>query len=277
MTRLFAFDLDGTILQDDHIHISEETIAAFKKASERGVHLVPASGRLPKIMPQQLLDLPFIQYGICANGALVYDFKKHSILHLDIIPYKAAAAIIHVLEEHPPLPLHIFAGEDSYMDNQGMAILEKSKATQRVTVFLRDKQIVVESLYQSVLKKEIEISKITLPPMEDELRNSLIEQLGKIPGLSLTSSMPGNLEINSDKVSKATGLHMLCRLLDIPIEETIAIGDSSNDREILKEAGIGVAMGNGTEEIKSLADFITKTNMQNGVAHAIEHFILNNS
>lgn len=274
MFELIAFDLDGTTLLEDHLNISKATRLAFEKAAAEGIHLVPASGRLPKIMPEQILNLPTLQYGICANGALIYDFVNHSILHLDIIPYETSAAIVNALKEYPPLSLHMFSGEDSYMDNHGLAILEREKNTFRVQTLLKDKQVIVKNLYESVLNKEIDISKVTLPPMEKSLQTELWERLSKIPGISLTTSLPGNIEINSDKVSKATGLKTLCEKLEIPIENTVAIGDSSNDKEILQAAGLGVAMGNASDEIKNLADCTTKTNAEDGVAYAIETYIL---
>ena len=274
MIELIAFDLDGTALLEDHLNISKATQLAFEKAAKNGIHIVPASGRLPKIMPKQILDLPTLQYGICANGALIYDFVNHSILHLDIIPYETSAAIVNVLKEYPPFSLHMFSGEDSYMDNQGLAILEREKDTFRVQALLKDNQVIVENIYESVLNKDIDISKITLPPMEKSLQTEIWEKLSKIPGTSLTTSLPGNIEINSDKVSKATGLKALCEKLKIPIENTMAIGDSSNDKEILQAAGLGVAMGNASDEIKNIADCTTKTNTEDGVAYAIEKYIL---
>ena len=93
------------------------------------------------------------------------------------------------------------------------------------------------------------------------------------PDITVVCGGYNNLEFTRKGVDKGQGLIHLANYLGIPIEETMAIGDTENDLEILKTAGISVAMGNSIEDIKKLADYVTLTNEEDGVAHAIEHFL----
>ncbi len=83
-----------------------------------------------------------------------------------------------------------------------------------------------------------------------------------------------NLEFTKIGVSKATGLSMLTEYLDIPMEAVLAVGDSENDVEMLQAAGLGVAMGNALDHVKTVADDITLTNDEEGVAAVVEKYIL---
>jgi Cof subfamily protein (haloacid dehalogenase superfamily) len=93
-------------------------------------------------------------------------------------------------------------------------------------------------------------------------------------GLELTNSLPTNVEANPAGVSKAAALHFLCERMGITMEEVMAVGDSLNDIKMIQASGVGVAMGNAQEAIKNVADFVTDTNNNNGVAKAIERVAL---
>ena len=92
---------------------------------------------------------------------------------------------------------------------------------------------------------------------------------------ALVKSLPMTLEIMNKECNKGFGLERLIKELGVNREEVISIGDEQNDFEMIKFAGLGVAMGNASEKIKEIADYITKTNEEDGVAHVIEKFVLN--
>ncbi|CAK4854397.1 unnamed protein product [Aphanomyces euteiches] len=93
----------------------------------------------------------------------------------------------------------------------------------------------------------------------------------------ITNSHPANLEMNPSGVNKASGLIDVCELLGIEMSEVIAMGDSLNDIAMIRAAGLGVAMGNAQEEIKQMADLVTGSNNEDGVAQIIEQYILKES
>lgn len=105
-------------------------------------------------------------------------------------------------------------------------------------------------------------------------KESLREELSSVEGLAISSSMYNNLEINAEAATKGNALLWLADHLGIPREETMAFGDGENDISMLKAAGTGVAMGNASDHVKAAADEVTLTNEQDGVAAAIQTWIL---
>ncbi|MBO9605664.1 MAG: HAD hydrolase family protein [Paenibacillaceae bacterium] len=92
-------------------------------------------------------------------------------------------------------------------------------------------------------------------------------------GLEITNSSPYNLELNPIGISKASGVSEVCRLLGIGMHEVIAVGGSLNDIAMIRAAGLGIAMGNAQDEVKRVADAVTATNDEDGVAEVIERYI----
>ncbi|MDF2963402.1 MAG: Cof-like hydrolase, partial [Paenibacillus sp.] len=92
--------------------------------------------------------------------------------------------------------------------------------------------------------------------------------------LEITNSHPLNLELNPKGINKASGIRQVCSLLGIGMSQVIAMGDSLNDESMIREAGLGVAMGNAQDEVKEFADVITATNEEHGVAKIIEQYVL---
>ena len=101
-----------------------------------------------------------------------------------------------------------------------------------------------------------------------------IERLRKIPDIEITSALGNNLEVNAVGADKGLGLLKLGEILGIKREEIMACGDGTNDSSMLIAAGLGVAMGNAQDCVKEIADYITDTNDEDGVAKAIEKFVL---
>ncbi len=104
-------------------------------------------------------------------------------------------------------------------------------------------------------------------------RSEVMALLSACPAVTWLSGGYHNLEFTRSGVTKGTGLRFLCEYLKIDMEQTMACGDTQNDMDILKTAGIGVAMGNATPEIREIADYVTLSNEESGVAHAISRFL----
>lgn len=107
---------------------------------------------------------------------------------------------------------------------------------------------------------------------DEENRQKAFRELSQLPDLAVTCSLSNNLEINHCTCNKGDALLNLGRILGIPLNEIMACGDGNNDLEMVREAGVGIAMENGEESVKEAADYITATNDEEGVARAIELF-----
>ena len=92
--------------------------------------------------------------------------------------------------------------------------------------------------------------------------------------MSVTSSIPNNVEINARHANKGEALGFLCRYLGLEIAQSMSFGDGSNDRSMIEAAGVGVAMANADEALKAVADYVTDTNDNDGVAKAVERLCL---
>ncbi|MBQ7372300.1 MAG: HAD hydrolase family protein [Blautia sp.] len=145
--------------------------------------------------------------------------------------------------------------------------------------YIRDTRTRVESLPEYLREKKENVQKITLNfyPVGDGTywdRDWAIELLSGYPEVSFLTGGYHNLEFTKAGVKKGPGLLFLAGHLGIPLEETMAVGDTENDLDILRTAGLGVAMGNAQESVKQTADFITRTNEESGVAYALRRMVL---
>ena len=143
--------------------------------------------------------------------------------------------------------------------------------------YFRTSRTVVEDLRAFVAACPTGIEKITMMFAEEAQRASALALLSADRRFLVTSSLPNNLEVNDQSIDKGKGLLALAAMLGIRPEETMAVGDSSNDLAMLRAAGLGVAMGNGSAEAKAAADVTTDDNNHDGAAKAIERYVLGQS
>lgn len=240
--RLIALDMDGTLLDDDKT-IPQENIAWIRKAADAGVAVCMATGRgRPDILPfmQELgLATPFV----AVNGSEVW--RKPDALHRRVT---MEADIIKKLYE---LALHYnvwFWGtgtERSFHRHNWPSDID-SQTWLKFGYHTEDAHILAE----------------------------LIEQISAWGTLEVSNSDPNNIELNPLGIHKGNGLLELCEIVGCTPEEAVAVGDSLNDVQMIRTAGLGVAMGNAQEAVKAAADTVTVANGQAGVAEVIRRYVL---
>lgn len=270
--KLVALDLDGTLLNDEKT-ITPRTAAAIRKALEQGVTVLPATGRTASGVPEQLTNIPGVRYALTSNGAAVVDLETgDSLVRL---PFDAAMALraYDVLE---PLggSLSIFIHGRSYSEAkpEGQAL---EIVPQNLRSYFRTTRIEVEDMRQTLRDNADAIEKFSIlyPTLED--RDRAWQAVRRAcPSIEITTSIERNMELNAPGVSKGRGLMALAERLDLCPDQVMAIGDSGNDLTMIEAAGLGVAMGNATEEVKAAADVVTADNNHDGVAQAIEDYVL---
>ncbi len=270
--RLIAFDLDGTLL-DDSKELTAENLGALREAAEHGVVLVPATGRIYPAIPEYLKNLSFIRYYILTNGAYVYDSLEDKVIFKGEIPSELALRCIRYMDSLPVI-------YDCYQDNQGYMSESMYSIAER---FFPDQPHMLEmvkrlrkpvpDLYQFLASNGKGVQKLQMFFMEKDMeqRERQLKTFSSVfPELAATSSVKNNIEINSIDAGKGKALMALAELLKIGREETAAFGDGTNDIEMLKAAGCGIAMENASDEVKSAADIITANNNDSGVAKGIK-------
>ena len=233
--KLIAFDLDGTLL-DNAKRLPEENLHALCLAAERGVHIVPATGRILRGIPEELKALPFIRYYILSNGAVVYDTQEEKTLYRGDIPLDLA---LHVMDHLDTLPV-IY---DCYQNDVGW--ISQSAYEQVPVYFAREPEIrkLVDKLrirvpdLKATLREHGEpLQKIQFyfKPEDNALRLETIAHFSELfPEICATTSVSNNVELNSVR------------------------------------AGRGVAMANAGEDVKAAADAVCESNEDCGVAREI--------
>lgn len=170
--------------------------------------------------------------------------------------------------------LSIFIGGKSYTTWENAAH-HMDVVPENLREYFRTTRVEVEDMRATLQAHAHEIEKYSMLYHNEAERDAAWRAVQQAcPGMELTSSLPGNMEINAPGVTKGSGLLALAAHLGLRREQTMAVGDSGNDRAMIEAAGLGVAMGNATDDIKKIADATTDDNNHDGVAKAIEKYVL---
>lgn len=267
--RLIATDLDGTLLQDDHMTVSERNKQALKRASEAGVEIVIASGRTWAVLSKVAKDLGLARYALISNGASVVDVSTGEFLFHKNIPFEEWAPIYEYLKELG-YPFCLYCDGESYMEASVADAFHNPTLSKGFVADLKSRANVVDKLTIALKHKGIE--KFSVLYVDKEKYEQVCEKLATFGKVQLTSSLPYNVEINAMGADKGGGLKTLSRQLGISREEVMAFGDAENDLSMLEWACWSFAMGNATESVKKAAKYVTKTNMEDGIAEAVNKF-----
>ncbi|MBQ5405923.1 MAG: HAD family hydrolase [Oscillospiraceae bacterium] len=269
--KIIAFDLDGTLLRDDK-SIPPENLLALREAAARGIEPVVATGRIFRGIPEQLKELPFLHYYILSNGAAVYDSRADRTLFRADIPLALALSCYEYLDTLPVI-------YDCYQNEQGW--MSRAMLERAAPYFEREPEVLkllyglrkpVDDLKQTLRERGEGLQKLQMffKPEDEALRQATIRELPRrFPALVATTSVKNNIEVNSVDAGKGKALLALCRTLGVEASASVAFGDGSNDIEMLRAAGLGVAMANADEAVKAAADCVTAGNEDCGVARKI--------
>ncbi|QAT50195.1 HAD family phosphatase [Caproiciproducens sp. NJN-50] len=270
--QLIAFDLDGTVLRDDKT-ISPRTLGSLKAAASLGIRVVPATGRVAKMVPDELLQLPGTRYVLTSNGASVVDLKNRSVVYSRPMALDASLRIVRFFASGGFF-VEAYCGGVSYADAAALPALRGAGLPDRFFRYIDASQTFVGSLPDFLERKGAPLEKVNVPYVPALEKERLAREVLAMGPYSVTSSGSVNLEINDAEASKGDGLLHLCHILGIEPGRVAAFGDGDNDRSMLRFAGLGIAMGNAEPGLFRQADYVTSTNEEDGVAQAIEKLIL---
>ncbi|CUU67321.1 Cof-type HAD-IIB family hydrolase [Corynebacterium variabile] len=268
--RLIATDLDRTLL-DSAGGVSPRTLEALDAAASAGIHVVPATARNPVGLRHLQPVLGFDQWALCSNGAFGVHLTTRELLFSDEVPAEVIARFVTVLDAAVPGVRYAAvrdAGE-RFVAQDGYADLATFSDHKRDPAAMHSEPLEVvtgASALKLVFRHETlgspELYRITRGLVDaGELDNRLFE---------MTLSGAPFVEVMAAGVSKASGLAQLCTRLGVERSEVLAFGDGLNDREMLTWAGHGVAVANAEDAVKDVADELTSSNDEDGVALVIE-------
>ena len=262
--KLIACDLDGTLL-DSNRHVSERTKQAVQKAIASGKMFIIATGRMyvaAKPFAEQLgLDVPIVTY----NGGLIRGSQSGKIFLEQPIKLETAQELLDYIKVTGNYA-NFYVGDTLYIkehnayskrygDMQGIHSCIKALGEAFYNAPGRP--------YKILLMMEREELPVAMPKFQEHFAGKL----------DITSSHPQFLELMEPGVNKWQAIQKLASQYDIKPEEIMCLGDSGNDYEMVAHAGIGVAMGNATDKVKSVAKIVTDTNDNDGVAKILEQLV----
>ena len=290
--RLAALDMDGTLLRADKtLHPETEGDLAGAKAS--GIEPVLCTGRAPLELYEYVRELPSVRYGICISGALVYDFRDRRTIYENPVSTRWIPFLNDIADRYDAM-LHFLTPDRSIIRKGMIARMADFEMGAYQPMYRRIATEVPDMVEEG--KNRGDIFKVNIyfrsVPDRDQARGDVFAKLRSaqcLPGseenligadtsdaslpLTVVRGENTTLEITSAGVDKAEGMRILAQYLNIPMSETMSIGDSENDLTALQAAAVSVAMGNADEKIRALCDCVTEDNDHNGVGLALRRYL----
>lgn len=266
---IIALDLDGTLTNSEKI-ITPRTFDALMKAQREGVRLVLASGRPTFGIAALANQLQLADYGgyvLSYNGGRIIDWCEKTVIFSQVVDQKLVP-ILYDFAEKAQLPIVTYLPEAILASkNEGEYLAEEARINGMPVV-------VAQNFVEEAMKISGGSTKFLIPgepelliQLESEMKAALSEQM------EVFRSAPFFLELPPKGIDKAQSLQRLLTHLGLERESLMAFGDGFNDLSMIQFAGQGVAMANAVEEVKSIADFVTTSNEEDGIAHALEQLL----
>lgn len=288
MYKLVAIDLDGTMLNSYGI-VTEYTKKVIKQTIEKGTDIVIASGRPIDSIQTIAKEIGSNKYFIAGNGAIVYDIKKDKVVYEKYMSKQKVLEIIKLCEENS-ISYNVYTDKTILATALKYNVLYYHKENLKKEENKKNNINIVNDMYEYIKNSnEEKFLKITVCDDNKSVFNSIIRKLKKIEEIEVldvshisrkvikqgTEDIPIEYyytEISLKNVDKWNAIEYLINEMNISKEEVIAIGDNVNDKKMIENAGLGITMQGSTPVVTNIADYITGTNNEDGVAKALEKF-----
>ncbi|MCD8380660.1 MAG: Cof-type HAD-IIB family hydrolase [Lachnospiraceae bacterium] len=275
--RLVAIDLDETLF-DTQKRLPEENRQVCEEALSKGVQVVIATGRPYNVIPAEALKLKGLQYAICTSGASVYDLKGHVCMYHDPMPRNRVIELIAGLMPMPVLCDVLIDGH-AYIDASKLPLIDGIIAANSFKKYFRTSREEVPDILAHIRNHKMEPDKVTVNFLKEPggapyFKEEAAAWCAQFDDMIAVSGGVGNLELTKSTATKGAALLWLADRLGLKREQTMAIGDSGNDYDMLIKAGFSVGMANSEPDVLKAVDYVTKSNDENGVAYAIRKFVL---
>lgn len=272
MYKLVAIDLDGTLLNMNK-EISERNKRAISKAMERGVKIVICSGRVFTGARLYAKEIGSTDPIIACNGAIITNRPDGDIIYSDYMNMEVSIKINSICQKHG-VYYHVYAGNTMLTEKLGYTSKKYYERNRFLPAGDRVDIEVVQNMEAKLQSIPGKVLKFVIVSDDPRLLKSVRTDMEQLREIDVMSSNFDNFEVMNKGVSKGAALEKLTDIFGIPSQQMIAIGDNENDISMFQYAGLGIAMENGEAVAKAAAKYITVSNDEDGVAQAIEKFIL---
>lgn len=265
--KMLVLDIDGT-LTNSQKEITEETKKAIHEIQERGHKVMLASGRPTPGMKRYADELELEKYGgylLSFNGGRIINCRTGEIVYQNMFPRVLIPEIYHYAKRHD-------CGLITYY---GDKIILATKVNEYLEIESRINQMRMVEVEDFLSYVDFDVNKLLMaaePDVAALCEKELAEKFGD--RISVYRSEPFFIELMPKGVDKATSIDRMLSTVGLTRENTICCGDGFNDMTMIEYAGVGVAMANAQEKVKEKADYITRSNDEDGIAHVIDKFIL---
>lgn len=270
--RMIGLDLDGTLLNGQK-QITAYTERVLDKAIAQGVVVLVATGRPVMAVPSKLREKKGMPYILTANGARILDQEKNQIIYENLMQVETARNVLDIFKQYDTIH-EVFLDGRGYTCREGLERVYEFFQEKGMAEYLRSTRTPVENVIQTLEERGQKADKVHAVFRNLEERREALLRLQEVEDIDVTAAFGNTIEVNRKGTNKGIGLIRLGERLQIPREEIMAFGDGMNDYQMLKEVGFGVAMENGHARVKEVADYVTLTNEEDGVAKAIEKFVI---
>lgn len=288
MYKLIAIDLDGTMLNSYGV-VTENTKKVIKETIKRGTEVIIASGRPIDSIKAIAKEIGSNKYFIAGNGALIYDIQKQEVIYEKYLNKQKVLEIIKLCEENS-ISYNVYTDKTILATSLKHNVLYYHKENLKKEENKKTNISIVENMYEYVKNmQEEKFLKVTVCDESQSIFQSIIRKLRQIEDIEVldvshmsrkiirqgTEELPIEYyytEISLANVDKWNAIEFLIEKMQVTKEEIVAIGDNINDKKMIENAGLGIAMGQSTPIVREVANYTTKTNNEEGVAEAIERF-----
>ena len=272
--KAILLDFDGTSLQRDQVFLSFRNKAAILAAIEKGIEIIPCTGRCEDMLPPQIEAEPRIRYWVTANGARVVDRQTRQVIYNCLFTPEESAMLCR-LYEGQKIYSEISAEGLIYMEKDICAQLGRYPVPPHHVWFLeKHREVQVEKPSEYFLAKGIGVEKFNLYGVPSEKQESLLAALKNTGIVHITEGAGKDIQFFQKKQKRVDAMNALFEHLGYGYESVMSIGDSQLDADMISRAAIGVAVGNAPDEVKAVADYVSAPYYEDGAAKAIEKFLL---
>lgn len=266
--KLLGFDLDGTILTGEK-KLTARTKRALEEAIAQGMIVLPATGRPFSGIPKEIMEVKGIRYALTSNGARIVDAKDGSVVYEKPVPKEITEKILDIYDKYDTLQEIYFQGV-GYISEHDLQRVDQMMESPAMAEYVRSTRKVVKNIRETARQLTGGVDKVHAIFADQSEKMCALRELEQMGQVTVTRALSNNIEVNAEGVDKGKGMLKLAELLGIRREEMIVFGDGWNDISMIHEAGCGVAMGNAQEAVKEVADLVTDSNEEDGVAKIIE-------